>query len=400
MSILKNSAIYMVGELFSKMLPFLLLPYLSRKLGVEGFGELSYYQTFLAVAVLILSLNQEGAVARYFYFYGKRSIHLIVNAGYLYTLVIASIMLLVCWYLQSSILFYIVLASVFQNFLNVQLILRQSEKNAVGYTVIQFLSGFVIVLFTIGLLEYFQTELVEKRIIAIFLSNVLVFLIAYFLYASKHRMKHFSLKYYKLGFMYILGFGLPLILHNASGLLRGQLDRIFIYHQFSEKDLGLYAMGATVASIASVGIMAINKATIPYYYEGLKQGKLTLSKIHQWTLLSLLFVPIPAIVMWLIPESVVVWLFCEQFLGAKYYIIMFLIATTLSIPYLLLVNYLFYYGKNQWISLCSILTTVIYVLALSMLMYGQIEYVPFASIIGAIVILPVLWVMTNRIIKK
>lgn len=400
MSILKNSAIYMVGELFSKMLPFLLLPYLSRKLGVEGFGELSYYQTFLAIAVLILSLNQEGAVARYFYFYGKRSIHLIVNAGYLYTLVIASIMLLICWYLQSSILFYIVLASVFQNFVNVQLILRQSEKNAVSYTVIQFLSGFITVLFTVGLLEYFQTELVEKRIIAIFLSNVLVFLIAYFLYATKHRMKHFSFKYYKLGLMYILGFGLPLILHNASGLLRGQLDRIFIYHQFSEKDLGLYAMGATVASIASVGIMAINKATIPYYYEGLKQGKLTLSKIQKWTLLSLLFVPIPAIVTWFIPESLVVWLFGEQFLGTKYYIIVFLLATTLSIPYLLLVNYLFYYGKNQWISASSILTTVVYMLVLFGLMNVKIEYIPFASIIGAVVILPVLWVMTNKVTEK
>lgn len=397
MSILKNSGIYMAGELFSKMLPFLLLPYLSRKLGVEEFGELSYYQTFLVVALLIISLNQEGAVARYFYFYGKRSLHLIIHTGYIYSLFTTSIMLLIGWYLQSSILSYIILASLFQNFLNVQLIARQSEKNAIGYTMIQFLSGFITVLFTVALLEYYQTDLVEKRILAIFFSNVVVFLIAYMLYASKHKIKNFSFKYYKLGFRYILGFGLPLILHNASMLLRGQLDRIFIYHQFSEKDLGLYAMGATVASIVSVGIMAINKATIPYYYESLKKGKLTLAKIHQWTLLSLLFVPIPAIVMWIIPESLVAWLFGEQFLGTKYYIILFLITTTLSIPYLLLVNYLFYYGKNKWISACSILTTVIYMLSLLVLLNFKIDYVPFASIIGAVVILPILWLMTSRV---
>lgn len=397
MSILKNSGIYMAGELFSKMLPFLLLPYLSRKLGVEEFGELSYYQTFLVVALLIISLNQEGAVARYFYFYGKRSLHLIIHTGYIYSLFTTSIMLLIGWYLQSSILSYIILASLFQNFLNVQLIARQSEKNAIGYTMIQFLSGFITVLFTVALLEYYQTDLVEKRILAIFFSNVVVFLVAYMLYASKHKIKNFSFKYYKLGFRYILGFGLPLILHNASMLLRGQLDRIFIYHQFSEKDLGLYAMGATVASIVSVGIMAINKATIPYYYESLKKGKLTLAKIHQWTLLSLLFVPIPAIVMWIIPESLVAWLFGEQFLGTKYYIILFLITTTLSIPYLLLVNYLFYYGKNKWISACSILTTVIYMLSLLVLLNFKIDYVPFASIIGAVVILPILWLMTSRV---
>lgn len=387
----------MAGELFAKLLPFLLLPYLSRKLGVAGFGELSYYQTFLSISLLILSLNQEGAVARYFYFYGKRSVYLIVHAGYIYSLVVCMIMLGVCLFFQSSILYYIVLASLFQNFLNVQLIIRQSEKNALAYSIIQFLSGLLTVIFTIVLLEIFNHNLVEKRIIAILLANFLVFIIAYLLYAKKYQIKKFSFSQYKLGFAYILGFGLPLILHNASNLLRGQLDRIFIFHQFSEKELGLYAMGASVASIASVGIQAINRATVPYYYENLKQGKLNINKIKQWALMSLIFVPIPAIIIWLIPENLFVWLFGQEFFGTKYYMMMFLIATTLSIPYLILVNYLFYYGKNQWISTCSILTTVVYVLSLLLLMNYPIEYVPLASIVGAVVILPVLWVMIKKV---
>ena len=41
MKILKDSAVYLLGELFAKALPFLLLPYLTRKLGAAGFGELS-----------------------------------------------------------------------------------------------------------------------------------------------------------------------------------------------------------------------------------------------------------------------------------------------------------------------------------------------------------------------
>jgi|GEM_PF-5745343 len=53
MSLIKDSSIYLIGELSAKCVPFLLLPYLSRKLGVEGFGELSYYQTFLALFVML-----------------------------------------------------------------------------------------------------------------------------------------------------------------------------------------------------------------------------------------------------------------------------------------------------------------------------------------------------------
>lgn len=398
MKILRDSVIYVIGELFAKIVPFLLLPYLSRKLGVEGFGELSYYQTYLYLLGIFLVLGQDGAVARYFYFYGKRSLDLVVHSGYAYTLFLGGVMLLICWLMQAEIMAYVVIATIFQSFVAVQLSIRQCQKQALNYTIIQILSGLISTLSTVVMLEIFKTDLVEKRFIAVLLANILVFFIAYIFYKkNNYRTRSFTFSQYKMGLLYIFGFGFPILLHQLSLFVRGQLDRIFIYHQFSEKDLGLYAMGAMIASVANVGIMAINKATVPYYYEGLKQGKLSLNKIHKWTLLSLFFVPIPALIVWFVPENMITWLLGEQFLGVKYYIIMFLIATTLSIPYLFLVNYLFYHGKNQWISLCSMSVMLTYLLSLLILMTQKIEYVPFASIVGAIIILPILWIMTNRV---
>lgn len=58
MSLIKDSSIYLIGELSAKCVPFLLLPYLSRKLGVEGFGKLSYYQTFLPLFVIFIGLSK------------------------------------------------------------------------------------------------------------------------------------------------------------------------------------------------------------------------------------------------------------------------------------------------------------------------------------------------------
>ncbi len=56
MKAVKDSVIYLIGELASKSIPFLLLPYFSRKLGVAGYGELSYYQTFAALFVILSGL--------------------------------------------------------------------------------------------------------------------------------------------------------------------------------------------------------------------------------------------------------------------------------------------------------------------------------------------------------
>lgn len=400
MRAIKDSAIYLAGELISRSMPFLLLPYLSRKLGVEGFGELAYYQTYLALFLIVVSLSQEGAVARYFYVYGKRSLNLVISAGYLYTLMTGSLILIGCWIAQSEILAYLALTVMFQSFVAVQLTVRQSRKQPISYMVIQFLSSFSSVIFTILLLEIFTENLIEKRFLALLFANIFALVIAYYLYLKTTRIKAFNWGTYKTAILYILGFGVPLILHNASLFLKGQIDRVFIYHQFSQYELGLYAMGVQIAAILMIILYALNKALVPYLFEGLKQQRITLKQIHKWTFYTLFLVPIPALVMALIPESWVVWVLGKQFMGTKYYIILFLFSSSLSMPYFLLVNYLFYYGKNQFVSLCSILSTVVYLVSLVLLTFTQIEYVPFAGILGAAIILPMLYFVTLRVDKQ
>ena len=399
MKVFKDSAIYLAGELSSKLVPFLLLPYLSRKLGVEGYGSLSYYQTFLSLFLIVVSLTQEGAISRYFYFYGKRSLNLVVNTGYAYTTIIGCIILIGCWIAQSEILFYAALSSIFQSFLNVQLSVRQCQKKAWSYAFIQFSLTVTGAVFTVALLEYYQNDLVEKRILAILLSNLVVWFFSYFLYRKSAISKKYQFKHYQSALFYILGFGLPLILHYASFFLKGQLDRIFIYHKFSETDFGLYAIGAQLALVVSIAIQALNKAIIPYFYEALKQKKLVIQQLHKWALFSFLLIPIPALIMWIIPEDVLVWILGSQFVGTKYYFILFLISTTLSIPYLILVNYLFYYGKNKIISQCSVLSTIIYVASLVALTFTEIKYIPYAGIIGSLSIIPILYFMTSKVSK-
>lgn len=400
MKAIKDSAIYLFGELISKSVPFLLLPYLSRKLGVEGFGGLSYYQTYLALFLIIVGLSQEGAIARFFYFYGRRALNLVVTTGYSYTLLSGGIILLGCVILQSEIMVYLALSAIFQSFISVQLSIRQCQKQPVAYSVIQLLLALSSALLTVVLLEVYDERLVEKRILAILFSHAAVFSLAYFFYRQKTPKKKFAFSRYRTALLYLLSFGVPLIFHNVSLFLRGQLDRIFIYHQFSEAELGLYAMGAQLAAILMIAIQAVNKATVPYLFEALKQQKITVKHIHRWAMYSLCFVPLPAMIMWCIPEQVVVWVLGSQFIGTKYYIILFLISTGLVVPYLILVNYLFYYAKNKLISICSVLTTFVYVISLAGLTMTEIQFVPFASIIGALVILPVLYVMTAKVGKR
>lgn len=397
MRILKDSFIYLIGELFNKALPFLLLPYLTRKLGAEGFGELSYYLTILALLSIFIGLSQEGAVTRYFYFYGKKSVDLIVRSGYLYNILFSILCLIVAWILKSEIIAYITLIATFNSFLSVQLALRQAQKQPIPYIIIQFLSSISLILFTVLMLECIPDNQVVNRLLALLFSSALVFFITYFFINKKFKVKKkFSAVSYKKALLYIFSFGIPLILHQLSFFMKGQIDRIFIYKLYSAAELGVYSAGIQIASILTIFFMALNKAIIPYYYEKLKNKKLTILMIKKYTLLSFLFIGFPAFICYLLPNKIFVWFLGEQFGEAQFYTVLFLIGYGLTLPYLILVNYLFFYGRNKLIASITFSTSVVYVALLAILSGIAIKFIPFSLILSNLLLVVVLWNIISK----
>lgn len=392
MRILKDSFIYLIGELFAKSLPFLMLPYLTRKLGPDGFGELSYYLTWLALFGVFVGLSQEGAVTRYYYFYGKRALNTVVKAGYLYNIFISFVLLIICWLLKAEIMAYIVLATMFQSFINVQLALRQCQKQPLKYIVIQIILSLTNVIFTIAALELFSSDLVAYRILAIVFANGLTFFIASIvlgnLFSNEYKLTKNRLK---MGLIYVFSFGLPLILHQSSFFVKGQLDRIFIYQQYTKAELGIYSAGVQVAAVLPIILMALNKAVVPYYYQGLKENKLTVENIKKYTLLSLPICIVPAFAGWLLPDQFYIWFLGKGYGDSKYYAVMYLLGFGLNLPYLILVNYLFFYGRNFIISGVNVLSSIMYLILICFFVKQSINMIPYSLIMSNVILILLLW---------
>lgn len=401
MKVLKDSFIYLIGELFAKSLPFLMLPYLTRKLGPEGFGELSYYLTMLTLFSIFVGLSQDGAVTRYFYFYGKKALNTVVKAGYLFNIIISGLLLLGCWWFKAEIMAYIVLATMFQSFVNVQLALRQCQKQPFKYITIQIILSLTNVLFTVAALEYFSQELVAYRILAIVAANLTTFLIASFVLGDLFRDNyHLTWQRLRLSLLYIFSFGLPLILHQSSFFIKGQLDRIFIYQQYSKTDLGIYSAGVQIAAVLPIVLMALNKAIVPYYYQGLKDNSLTIAKIKKYTLYSLPLSILPAVIGSLLPEQMYLWFLGENYVGSKYYVVMYLLGYGANLPYLVLVNYFFFYGKNFVISKITFFSAIVYFVAMIYLVTLSLDLIPYSLLLSNVVLIVMLWVIINRVGKK
>ncbi len=402
-ALLKDSLIYVVGEMTAKAVPFLLLPYLTRVLGTTGFGDLSYYLSLTAFIVIAMSLSQNGALTRYFYVYGRHGLGNILLAGGLYSVGVLLLGTAISWLLHSELLFYCFFTAFLQTLVQNQLALRQCQKRPFSYLTIQLGLALGNLLWTLLIFQFFAgdtTDKVAQRLIAIILAHGVTFVAALAWAKYQFSIKfRFTPKRLKLGLGYILTLGLPLLLHGLSYTIKGQLDRVLIHERFSSHELGVYSAGVQVASSLTIVIMAVNSALVPHLYERLKLQRMTVRQVHRLFWLSLIVPVMLTAMAWAMPSSLMAWLLGADFAHSQYYVVMFVLAFSLIIPYLLLVNFLFYHAKSAQISLCSVISTVVYLLALWVLSSVSLAVVPYATIISGVVILPLLYYYTLQVEK-
>ncbi|OCH25518.1 oligosaccharide flippase family protein [Aliivibrio sp. 1S128] len=392
MKIFNDSAIYVGGELFSKVIPFLLLPYLTRTLGIEGYGELAYYQTYIALLLVFICLSQEGAIARYYYFYGKRSIGVAIVPALVYSCLVTVIVSLFALYFNLDILLFITISALTQSLLNVQLSLRQCQRQVWSYVIIQIMYSVISVIITIYIFEYIKAS-AEGRIIAVALSGMIIVFFTILFFIKNNNVKLvFAWNKYRLGLDYILSFGLPLIFHQLNFFLKGQADRIFIYNFFDKESLGIYAASFQISLVLSVIIHAINKAMVPYFFKSLKSGMINKESVLSWFKKSFILIPIPVCASLLMPTEVYSYILGNEYLNVKYFVSLFLFGIALTIPYLILVNFLFYYAQNKSIAKTTMLSAIIYISLVPILSFFGILYVPLGLVISNLIMLSILYV--------
>lgn len=363
--------------MLSKALPFLLLPYLTRVLGVEGFGELSLTQSYISFILVFICLNADGALSRYYFRYGKRSVSLIFYASGAYSLTVAILGVIASLYFEKYILVVCFICCFFQNIVNIQLIYRQIQKKVISYLYIQFLSSFTSIIFTIIILEFFVTTY-EGRIYGLALAFIVTGIIALTYIPNGFKLSiNCTFRKLKITFAFIISFGIPLVFHNLSLFFKGQLDRFLVYNIYSAADLGIYATSFQVATVMSVLLLALNRATMPYYFEALKSRAISRAKIKQIIFLSFCFVPLPSLLFFLIPEFVYELVLGDGFGSVKIFCTIFLLGISMTLPYFIVVNYFFYSGRTKLISICSIASAILHVLLL--LTIGSVDLIYTAS---------------------
>ncbi|GKW41466.1 Lsg locus putative protein 1 [Pectobacterium carotovorum subsp. carotovorum] len=399
MSVVKDSVVYLIGEVISKGIPYFLLPFVASSLGNEEYGRLAYYQVFVVLSTIIIGLSQDGAVSRYYYTYGVRAVNLVIYSGAVYAVIVTLFLFMVLSVFDIKSEYYLCVgAAFFSVMLSTQLSLNQCQRYVKKYLLIQIANSvctmaFIIIFFSIhhaSVFLYFSSVILSS-FISLFICFVFLF--------NKGKLKWMNFYRFKKYNVYLFSFGFPLVFHQLSIFAKGQVDRLFVFNGFGLKELGVYSLGVQVATAYSVFIMALNKAILPYYFKSLKEKKLSEEKILFYSFFSIFICFIPALFFFIIPSAWYTLIFGSDFSGVKYYVVFFVFSFGLNIPYLLIVNYFFYYGKTSLISKVTFTSSLLYVAMLYFLSRHSLHYLPFSLLISNVFMLCVFYFLLYKYSK-
>jgi O-antigen/teichoic acid export membrane protein len=128
------------------------------------------------------------------------------------------------------------------------------------------------------------------------ISILAVIFMFYFLLKGK---EFINFKYWK----FALVISIPFILHNISGIVNAQFDRIIINQYFGNSETGIYSFAYNVGMIVNVLFMSFYQAYLPYYMEKMENKEY--EKIKKISVnYRNLFVFLYAVILFISPEIV------------------------------------------------------------------------------------------------
>ncbi len=169
----------------------------------------------------------------------------------------------------------------------------------------------------------------------------------------------------------VLLFALPLIPHYLAQHIMNGIDRIMVDAMVSTADAGIYSLVANIGMLATLVWTAVNASLIPFTFEKLNDGDG--KAINGVTTVLILFYGVACVSVTLIAPEVLKILAPESYAPGLYAVPPIAGVAFLSALYNIYANIEFYHKKPGWITLSTVVATLVNV-ALNWLFIPKYSY--------------------------
>lgn len=351
---LSDIAIYTLFGAIEKVIPFLILPYLTRLFSVEEVGYYTLYHTIIVLLIPIITLEVTTTISVNFFHYDKAKFSRSLYNGFVACLFcfITAIFILIfagtriaqfihfpyreLWWSLLTIPF------IFIND-NLQIIYR-NQNRPVAFGI--FSSFRSIVSYGLGFILIFTTTLTWNAFVLSYLLGNLAFAFWSFYSLLKNNYINFVLD--KSLLVENIRVGYPISLHMIGTWMSNSINQFLVNICIGITATGMYGVGSTFGMIMSFIQTSLNKAYMPMLFNNIKKEEY----ISNTKMIRLLY--------FLIISSTILVVLCGYFgvgimFGDKYIAtrsLIFPLVLTASVQGLYKIHsaFLFYYKKTMAIT--------------------------------------------------
>ncbi len=268
-SFINGAGTYLVSNILNAVIPFILLPILTRYLTPTEYGEVAMFQVMLGALSAFVGVVFVGAASRKYYdsnldneslaeFIGS-CIQLIA----IFSIVVFSVLFIFQqqfseWLsLKPNYVLFAVLVASFSAIIRIRLGQWQVKKQAVKYGALQISQSLLNMILSL-ILVVVLLKGAEGRINAQIIVSSVFLAIALYLLKKDNLLKIFTWR--KDYLAEALKFGMPLMPHIAGGFLLTTVDRIVINREIGLAEAGIYMVAVQLTAAVGIVFDAINKA--------------------------------------------------------------------------------------------------------------------------------------------
>jgi O-antigen/teichoic acid export membrane protein len=353
--VVQSTSVYFIGEILTRIVPFLLMPVLTRYLSPEHYGLFGVFQVLFGIAGPVIHFGVSGAVSRFYFDRDDKDFSFpvfianclyITSAAALIVGLLTVIFAVPLGHLASfppEWLWTIVVVA-FGNSVGMVLLglwtVRQQAQAFISFVFIRTLINFGLATILVVYFHFGWEGPVLAQVITICAFAVIaVLILAYKGWIKLGWNTRYAVEAVK--------FGAPLIPHAIGFMVIALIDRLFIAHYNGLRDAGIYTVSYQIALVIQTATDSFNRAWVPWLYEKLKQEKYSvLRKIVKVTYLYNAAVLISAVLLGISAPLILSFFVGNKYTEASRYVLLLALSFAFEGMYKMVTNYIFFSKKT------------------------------------------------------
>ena len=366
MQILKNSSIYLGSSILAKMIPFLLLPIMTKYLTPKEYGILSIYLILITFYNAFIGMAIHTNISKNFFTISKKELSVYIGNIMLILFLTFSFYLLLTYLLTiaydtvfsipSHWLLLLPFISVMMMVNEINTTILRNEQRAYLFGIFEISNMFIKMSLTVLFLVVYALSW-YSQILGTFIGGSLFFIIGIFYIRKKG---YLSFVFNREKIKSILQISIPLIPHVIGGVIIAMSDRLFIEQMVGLEAVGIYSVGYMFGMVVLLFTDAFIKAWSPWFYKSLANPSESKNKkIVKYSYIYILSVFLLAILISLVGEMLLPYFVDEKFYDAKEFILWIALGYAVHGIYKIFFPYLVHLNKTSFLAISTITAAIL-----------------------------------------